>query len=257
MKLRLDKYLADMGLGTRTQGKALIRKGCVFVNGELAEKPELKVDTELDRVVCNGKEIVYTELVYLLLNKPAGILTATEDKKQKTVMDLLDSSVRKGCFPVGRLDKETEGLLLITNDGKLSHELLSPKKHVPKTYFARVDGILTEEDISVFQRGMEVPAFGGEEPKNPRFAAFFAMPAKLTILSVDRRKNVSEAEIEVCEGKFHQVRRMCGAVGKPVLFLKRLSMGGLFLGDLPTGSYRKLTEKEVLELKTGAVHDGK
>lgn len=257
MKLRLDKYLADMGFGTRTEVKTLLKKGYVTWNGNVIKKPEVKVDTEKDAISCHGQVVRYVEFVYFLLNKPAGVLTATRDKKQKTVLDLLDFSVRKDVFPVGRLDKDTEGLLLITNDGNLAHKLLSPKKHVKKRYFAVVEGVMAEEDVRLFQEGLEVPAYRflkntddiayeDNNMKEERFAAFRAMPAHLQILSVNRDKNQSEVEIEICEGKFHQIKRMCEAVGKPVLFLKRISMGNLRLDDcLKPGEYRKLTEEEI------------
>lgn len=285
MKLRLDKYLADMGLGTRTEVKALLKKGCIACNGEVVKRPEFKVDTGHDQVLCQGKAVDYVEMEYILLYKPAGVLTATEDKKQRTVLDLLDASVRKDVFPVGRLDKDTEGLLLITNDGTLAHELLSPKKQVKKCYFARVSGIMTGEDIKSFQEGMFVPEYrfereenasekgsikkrngeskmspaakgrqktaGCEDKKQDRFSAFFAMPAVLRILSADQEKQQSEVEIEVCEGKFHQVRRMCHAAGKPVIYLKRISMGNLWLdASLKPGEYRRMTAEEIKSLKT-------
>jgi 16S rRNA pseudouridine516 synthase len=261
MKIRLDKYLADMGLGTRKEVKELLKKGCVFVNGEVVKKPETKADTETDRIFCNGREIGYVEMEYWMLNKPAGVLTATEDKKQETVLDLLPDSVRKDVFPVGRLDKDTEGLLLITNDGMLAHELLSPKKHVPKRYLALVDAVMTEDEAGKFAQGVWVPAYqrkSNNENENDRFAAFLAMPAKLAIISVDQEKNQSEIEIEVCEGKFHQVKRMCEAVGAKVLYLKRLSMGSLVLDDtLRPGEYRKLTKEESQALRIGAEHGEK
>lgn len=254
-KLRLDKYLADMGLGTRTEVKELIRKGFVTLNGETVKKPEIKADIEHDKICCKGIVISYVEMEYIMLNKPAGVLTATEDKKQKTVLDLLDSSVRKDLFPVGRLDKDTEGLLLITNDGVLAHQLLSPKKHVPKRYFAMVSGIVTKEDILTFKQGFDVLEYNDnkeKEQKINRFAAFHAMPAELTVLAVNKENNISEIEIEVFEGKFHQVKRMCETIGKPVIFLKRLSMGGLKLDpSLQPGQYRKLTEKELNDVRNG------
>lgn len=258
-----------MGIGTRTEVKNLIKKCCVTCNGKIVKKPEIKVDTEHDRVFCNGKEILYTMMEYYMLNKPAGVLTATEDKRQRTVMDLFDSSVRNDVFPVGRLDKDTEGLLLITNDGDLAHRLLSPKKHVAKRYFAIVSGLMEQQDIQAFADGLLVPAYQREElwteqkqerekeqkdhkeqkdckEQKDRFAAFQAMPAEMKILFLDREKKLSHVEIQLYEGKFHQVKRMCEAVGKPVRYLKRISIGGLELDKaLKPGEYRKLTEKEV------------
>lgn len=267
MKLRLDKYLADMGLGTRTGVKDLIKKGCISCNGEIVKKPEIKVDTEQDRVFYNGQEIQYNTMEYYIMNKPAGVLTATEDKKQKTVLDLLESSVRKDVFPVGRLDKDTEGLLLITNDGNLAHRLLSPKKHIAKRYFAIVSGIMEAQDIQAFANGLIVPEYRREgeliaqetstvlqeqrfKNNSDRFAAFQAMPAEMKVLFLDREKNISHVEIQVYEGKFHQIKRMCQAVGKPVNYLKRISMGNLELDvSLKPGEYRKLTEEEVRYVK--------
>lgn len=258
MKLRLDKYLADMGLGTRTEIKNIIKKGLVTLNGEIIKRPESKVDVSYDKVVCNGQEIQYSIKEYYMLNKPSGVLTATEDKKQKTVLDLLGTSVRKDIFPIGRLDKNTEGLLLITNDGDLAHKLLSPKSHIPKKYFAIVSGIMEKQDIQAFADGIEVPAYKqkeeligqGQEIKIERFSAFLAMPAELKILSLDKEKKLSYIEIKVFEGKFHQIKRMCQAVGKPVIYLKRISMGKLKLDpSLGLGEYRKLTEEEIRYVK--------
>ena len=210
--VRLDKFLADAGKGTRSEVKKFIQKGQVQVNGVPAKKPELKVDPEKDTVVLSGETVgAAPEFVYYLLHKPAGYVSATEDKRDKTVMELVASD-RKGLFPVGRLDKDTEGLLLITDDGALAHELLSPKKHVDKTYYAVTDGCMTKEDVQRFADGLEI----GE--KNP------TMPAKLEILST-RKVEVTELEqypsgwsseiqLTIKEGKFHQVKRMTEAVGK-------------------------------------------
>jgi len=234
----MDKYLADMGIGTRTQVKELIRKGCVQQNEQVVRRPEIKVDTERDRILCNGNHVGYVQFQYFMMNKPTGVITATEDKRQKTVLELLNCSVKKGFFPVGRLDKDAEGLLLITNDGALAHNLLSPKKHVPKRYLVTVKGIFETEDIKAFKEGLAVPEYD-------RFEAFTAKSAVLDILETRTEPERSAAEIEICEGKFHQVKRMCQAVGKPVLSLKRISIGGLFLDcRLRPGEYRELTQKE-------------
>lgn len=235
--LRLDKYLADMGVGTRTEVKQHIRKGQVLVNDEIIKKPEYKVSTEEDEVICCGQPVGYTEYEYIMLNKPQGVLSATEDRRDKTVLDLITDCNRKDLFPVGRLDKDTEGLLLLTNDGKLAHDLLSPKKHVPKTYFAIVDGIVTKEDVTLFAEGFQVDD------------EFFAKPAELKILEA---KDKSEVHLTITEGKFHQVKRMFQAVNKPVLFLKRIQMGGLPLDPaLGLGEYRNLTEEELAILFNG------
>lgn len=232
---RLDKYLADMSVGTRSEVKNMIKKGLVTVNGEVIRRPEYKVDIEKDRLQCGGRDVVYQTHVYYMLNKPAGVITATNDKRQKTVLDLITDKARKDLFPVGRLDKDTEGLLLITNDGDLAHQLLSPKKHVAKCYRAVVDGCVTEEDVRLFAEGLKMD----EE--------WTALPAKLTILSAGPE---SETEVVIYEGKFHQIKRMFEAVGKKVTALKRLSMGTLELDEmLLPGEYRPLTEEELKALK--------
>lgn len=234
--LRLDKYLADMQVGTRTEVKQMIKKGFISVDGKKALKPEKKIDPDTAKVTVNGELIGYVEYEYWMLHKPAGVVSATEDRRNKTVLDLLQDSKRKDLFPVGRLDKDTEGLLFITNDGELAHALLSPKKHVDKTYFARIDGAVTEEDVKAFKHGLDI----GE--KN------VTMPAKLEILSVEG--GISEIQVTIQEGKFHQVKRMFEAVGKKVIYLKRLSMGPLVLDEkLDVGEARLLTEKEIQLLK--------
>ena len=231
--VRLDKFLADAGAGTRSEVKKYIQKGQVQVNGKSVKKPELKV-TEEDQVVMNGQEIhAAPEYVYYLFNKPAGCGSATEDSRDKTVLDYIEEKDRrKGLFPVGRLDKDTEGFLLITDDGPLAHELLSPKKHVDKTYYAKVSGKVTEEDVVKLAEGVDIGEFGTE--------------------SAEAGKNwESEIRLTIHEGKFHQVKRMMEALGKKVTYLKRLSMGPLALpSDLPTGKYRSLTEKELELLKS-------
>lgn len=234
MRLRLDKYLADMGQGTRSEVKKAIAKGQVSVDGAVVKKPEIKVDTGISEVLYQGEPVGYAEYEYYMLNKPSGVVSATEDKRDKTVIDLIESRQRKDLFPVGRLDKDTEGLLLITNDGALAHKLLSPKKHVDKVYYARILGRVTEEDVAAFADGLDI----GEERK--------ALPGKLAILKSDE---LSEIEVTIQEGRFHQVKRMFQAVGKEVLYLKRLRMGNLILdGTLGIGEYRKLTEEEIKSL---------
>ena len=207
-KLRLDKYLADMGVGTRSEVKIAIKRGYIKVNGQVIKAPEVKVDDH-DEVLYHDQKISYVTYEYYMLNKPAGVISATEDRDCKTVVELIESASRKDLFPVGRLDKDTEGLLLITNDGELAHRLLSPKKKVGKVYYAKVEGRVTEEDVVAFKNGLKVD----EE--------FTAMPAELTILKSDE---ISEIELMIMEGKFHQVKRMFEAVGKKVVYLKRLSM---------------------------------
>lgn len=238
--IRLDKYLADMKVGSRTEVKQLIKKGKVTVDGEKAGRPELKIDPDTSKVVVEGNEIGYVEKEYWMLCKPAGVVSATEDKQCRTVVDLLKDASRKDLFPVGRLDKDTEGLLLLTNDGELAHELLSPKKHVDKTYYARISGIVTEEDVKAFREGLDI----GE--KN------LTMPAKLVIVAVDEDAQESEIKVTIQEGKFHQVKRMFEAVDKKVVYLKRLSMGSLVLDEnLEPGEARMLTKEEVECLRKG------
>lgn len=234
--LRLDRYLADMGAGTRSELKKGIRAGLVRVNGETEKDPGRKV-TEKDTVVFRGREVAYEKYVYYMLHKPAGVISATEDRRQKTVLDLIDEvDMRKDLFPVGRLDRDTEGLLLITNDGDLAHCLLSPSRHVDKVYLAEVDGPLGEEDKAAFAEGVQVDE------------GFRALPARLEIL--EGGKDRSLARVTVREGKFHQIKRMFQARGREVLYLKRLSMGPLFLDEgLVPGQWRRLKEEEITALK--------
>lgn len=234
--IRLDKYLADMGIGTRSDVKVWIRKKRVKINGELCRAADTKVTIATDEISFDGAIINYSKFVYYMLNKPVGVVSATKDNVSKTVLDLFADKLGKDVFPVGRLDKDTEGMLLITNDGELAHQLLSPKKHVAKVYYAKVMGKVTEEDQQAFLTGVKL-----EED-------FITLPAKLTIL---RSEDISEIELTIHEGKFHQVKRMFEAVGKEVIFLKRLSMGGLLLDpQLAPGEYRKLTDGEINYLKS-------
>ena len=234
MKIRLDKYLADMGKGTRSEVKKAISKGLVRVNNVIVKKPETKLDTDSDHVLFDGVLVGYAQHEYYMLNKPAGVISGTEDKREKTVIDLIIERKRKDLFPVGRLDRDTEGLLLISNDGELAHRLLSPSKHVDKVYYAKIDGEVTIEDVEAFQQGVDI----GEEK--------LTRPAKLRVLKSGTQ---SEIELTICEGKFHQVKRMFQAVGKEVVYLKRLQMGTLILDEsLKPGEYRELTEQEIADL---------
>lgn len=239
MPLRLDKFLTEAGVGSRAEVKKLIRAKQITVNGVIAVKPEQKVAEQSDEVCLRGKRISFVAYEYYLFYKPAGCVSATEDSLHKTVMDYLADTVRKDLFPVGRLDIDTEGLLLITNDGMLAHELLSPTKHVEKTYYAKIDGIVKNEDVNLFEKGVDI----GEDK--------LTKPAKLKIV-----KSAAESEIllTITEGKFHQVKRMFEAVGKKVVYLKRISMGPLTLTeDLTPGSYRRLTEEELSALKRSSL----
>lgn len=234
--MRLDKFLADAGLGTRTEVKALIKKGRITVNGELVKQPEKKIEPAEDAIAFDGEKLGYQEHYYYMLHKPAGVVSATEDGRFETVLDILDAPVKKNLFPVGRLDRDTEGLLLLTDDGELAHQLLSPKKQVGKVYYAKVEGMVTEEDVLAFKEGLWI-----EED-------FTALPAELTVL---KRGEISEIELLIYEGKFHQVKRMFEAVGKRVIYLKRLSMGSLRLDEsLLPGESRPLTKEELEALKS-------
>ena len=233
--MRIDKFLSDMGAGTRTEIKKAIKAGRVSAGGVTVTDPGMHVAG--GEVVFCGRTYLYEPFVYYMLNKPAGVVTATEDRRQRTVLDLIDEPKRKDIFPVGRLDKDTEGLLLITNDGDLAHNLLSPKKHADKVYFVRLSGLVTGEDVTAFAAGLYVDE------------TLTALPAELVILSTDAEKNTSECEITIREGKFHQVKRMFAAVGKEVTYLKRLSMGPLALDPaLPVGAWRRLTAEEIRAL---------
>ena len=231
---RLDKLLASTGRWSRREVKVLVKEGRVLVDGVPAAAPEQKLDPDRSRVLVDGEEAVFREFTYVMLNKPAGVLSATEDARQETVLDLLPPELRRrGLFPVGRLDKDSEGLLLLTNDGDLAHRLLSPKYHVDKVYYIRTDAPLTEEDRAAFAGGVLL-ADGTE-----------CLPAGLELLGDGR-----EALVTLHEGKFHQIKRMIASRGAAVCRLKRLSMGTLVLDEgLRPGGFRLLTEEEVM--KTG------
>lgn len=232
--IRLDKYLADMSIGTRQEVKKYIRQGRVKINEDIIKKPEYKIREDEDKITFDGAPVAYETFEYYMLNKPAGVISATEDKRDKTVLDLIKEKKRKDLFPVGRLDKDTEGLLLITNDGALAHRLLSPKKHVDKCYYAEISGGVTEEDVRVFKERINIGT--QEEPE-------WTMPAELKILE---KGTVSRIRLTIREGKFHQVKRMFLAVGKEVVYLKRERMGALVLDEeLAPGEYRKLTDSEL------------
>ena len=229
---RLDKVLAGTGRWSRREVKLLVRQGLVRLNGAAAGSAEEKCDPETAVITVNGETVVLRRFTYVLLHKPGVVLTATEDRRQETVMELLPQELRRvGLAPVGRLDKDTEGLLLLTNDGELTHRLLSPKYHVDKRYFARVDGHLTAAHTETFAKGMTL----GDGLK--------CLPARLEILPDNG------CIVTVREGKFHQVKRMLASCGAPVVYLKRLSMGPLVLGDeLGRGEHRMLREEEVAAL---------
>ena len=231
-KQRIDKILSNLGYGSRSELKKLCKSGLVKVNGKVINNPGVQVDVENDEILFDGEKVVYKEFIYLMLNKPDGYISATFDKRDPIVLDLIDKeALIFEPFPVGRLDKDTEGLLVLTNDGQLAHRVLSPKKHVPKTYYAKVEGVVTEEDVKAFAEGVTLDD------------GYETMPAELEILKSD---DISEIELTIHEGKFHQVKRMFESVGKKVVYLKRLSMGKLKLDEgLALGEYRELTEEEV------------
>lgn len=232
--IRLDKFLCEAGVGSRSEVKLLIKKGRVTINGAVAKAPETKVDEKNDQVALDAQPLSYEKFVYYMLHKPAGVVTATRDNHEKTVMELLKDAPGKDLFPAGRLDKDTEGLLLITNDGALSHRLLSPAKHVDKTYLVRTKAPVTDEMRRRLEEGVDI---GDEKP---------TLPAK-TELTED-----GGLLLTVTEGRFHQVKRMLSAVGNEVIYLKRLSMGPLVLdGALSKGEYRALTQEEKAALGIG------
>jgi len=234
MKLRIDKLLGNLGYGTRSQLKKEIKTGCLTVNSKTVKDSSIIVDTDIDQIEYHGETIKYIKYIYLMMNKLQGVISATEDYHcAKTVIDLLDDFNKNfEPFPVGRLDKDTEGLLILTNNGKLAHNMLSPKKHVDKTYFAYVEGKLTDSDTKAFADGVTFLDDG-----------YKTMPAKLEII---KSNDISECRVTIKEGKFHQVKRMFEAVDKRVIYLKRLSMGPISLDDnLESGEYRELNDREM------------
>ena len=227
--MRLDKYLADMKIGTRSSVKEIIKKGHIRVNDKIVKSSDYKIN-EYDEVYLDNEKIEYVEYEYIILNKPQGYLSATEDKYDKTIMELIDSK-RKDLVPVGRLDKDTEGLILITNDGQLNHKLLDPKNHVDKKYYVEVDTKIVDNASDIFK-----------EPMN--LGDFITKPAKF------ERIDDYHAYLTISEGKFHQVKRMFSKIGSEVIYLKRISFKNLDLGDLPIGEFRYLTDEELETLRS-------
>ena len=232
--MRLDKYLVACAVGSRTEVKNFLKSGRVTVNGKKEKSAKLQINEDTDEICFDGQKLDYEEFVYYMMNKPQGVISATEDPKHKTVLDLLDDLARsKEVFPVGRLDIDTHGLLLLTNDGKLAHALLSPKRHVDKTYLAQINGVMTDEDIETFAQGIPLKDFT-------------CQPVKLELVSVDTEKNQSLVRVTIAEGKFHQVKRMVAYCGKEVVDLQRLTMGTLTLDEnLKRGEWRRLTKEEL------------
>lgn len=235
-KMRLDKILVSTGEYTRTTAKAAIRAGRVFIDGTVAKSADHKIDVEASCIVVDGEEILFRNFYYIMLNKPAGYLSATEDRRDATVLDLLPPKYKKiGLFPAGRLDKDAEGFLLLTNDGVLAHELMSPRHHVEKVYEVTVDGELDDEDIERFENGVIIDG------------DYTCMPAKLEIL---QSGETSLAHVTVMEGRFHQVKKMFLARNKCVIYLKRIFIGGIKLDfSLQIGDFRELTDDEIACLR--------
>jgi 16S rRNA pseudouridine516 synthase len=233
--LRIDKFISNTGFGSRKEVKSLLKAGAVKINDITVKSPQTHVDIEKDVVTLYGEEIIYREYIYLMMNKPPGVISATEDKYDETVIDLLDEEFQHfEPFPVGRLDKDTEGLLLLTNDGQLAHKLLSPKKKVPKKYFVRINTLMTNEMVTEVQRGIELDD------------GYLTMPGDLEIL-----ESGNEGFITIMEGKFHQIKRMFIALGSKVTYLKRVEMAGMKLDEnLELGEYRELTEDELEYIRT-------
>ncbi|HGQ3102567.1 TPA: pseudouridine synthase [Streptococcus pneumoniae] len=240
--MRLDKFLVACAVGSRTEVKNLLKAGRVTVNGKKEKSSKLQIDEKIDEIRFDGQVLEYEEFVYYMMNKPKGVISATEDPKHRTVLDLLDDLARsKEVFPVGRLDINTHGLLLLTNDGQLAHVLLSPKRHVGKTYLAQVKGIMTQEDVETFAEGIPLKDFT-------------CKPAILELVSIDTEKNQSQIRVTIAEGKFHQIKRMVGYCGKEVVDLQRLTMGTLVLDEnLERGEWRRLTKEELEILRANII----
>lgn len=242
MSMRIDQFLAQQGGGSRRAAQALVRAGRVSVNGDCVRSPQMHIDPQRDEVSLDGEAVVYQAALHIMLNKPAGVLTAARDPRSSTVMDLLPRRLASmHCMPIGRLDRDTEGLLLFTTDGQLAHRLLSPRRQVHKVYWAQVDLPLCDADVDAFAQGIAL-------------SDFMALPATLQILP-----GAMSGMVTVCEGKFHQVKRMFQARGKTVLCLRRIAFGGVCLPDsLAPGQWRELTgqELDILIQASGGISDG-
>ena len=235
--MRLDKFLCDAHIGTRKDVKKLIKEGKISVDGEVAKNFDMKIDEEKSIVTLNGEKIIYEKFVYFMMNKPKGYISATEDKYKNTVLNLLpEEFMYYNLFPAGRLDVDTEGFLLLTDDGVFAHNILSPKKHVSKTYFALIDGRVKDEHIKLFEDGITLDD------------GYKTLPSKLKIL---KSGDTSEIELTIYEGKFHQVKRMFEAIGTSVTYLKRIAMGNLFLDEtLKKGEIKKLSKDDILKIES-------
>ena len=230
--IRLDKFLCEMQIGSRREIKEFAKRGRIKVNGNVIKSTDLKIHPNVDHVYVDNKKVDFVQFEYFMMNKPQGVISATKDEKETTVVDLIKDSARVDLFPVGRLDKDTEGLMVITNDGEMAHRILSPSKHISKTYFARIDGVVTAEDVVRFANGITLAD------------GTVTRPANLVILKADN--GISEVEVKIYEGKYHQIKRMFAACGKHVIYLKRLAMGRMMLDNsLKPGEYRRMTDEEV------------
>lgn len=242
--MRLDKFLGEMGVGSRSQVKEMARKGRILVNGQAEKKSERKIEPEQDEIRVDGQIVQYTAFEYWMLNKPQGVVSATEDHRYPTVVSLIKEAKRKDLFPVGRLDVDTEGLLLLTNDGDLAHRLLAPRNHVDKVYYAKIQGQLPKDAQNQVEKGLVLE--DGTQ----------TLPAKLEVLSsksaeIPGEAGFLEVQLTIQEGKFHQIKRMMEVLGCQVVYLKRLSMGPLLLDEtLAPGEYRELTKEERIGIGT-------
>ncbi|MDO5707491.1 MAG: pseudouridine synthase [Andreesenia angusta] len=239
-KQRIDKILGNMGYGSRKELKKIAKTGAIRVNGKPIKDSSTKVDPDEEEIYFYDEEVIAREYIYLMLNKPKGFISATEDYLHDTVLDLIDQNyLIFDIFPVGRLDKDTEGLLILSNDGQFAHNILSPKKNIKKKYYAIIDGRVNEEDIELFEEGIVLDD------------GYQTLPADLKIIKSGRN---SEIELIITEGKYHQVKRMFEAIDKKVIYLKRLSIGGLNLDkNLELGEYRELNEEEIKNIMTNKI----
>lgn len=232
--MRIDKFFSEMNIGSRKEIKEAVKKGRIKVNDVVIKSSDLKISPEFDEIYYDNKLVKYVEYEYFIMNKPGGVVSATKDDADTTVIDLIKTNIREDIFPMGRLDKDTEGLLIITNDGDMAHRLLSPSNHVKKIYFARIEGKVTDNDVLKFKEGLTLK--DGTVTK----------PSELKIILSDE---ISEIELTIYEGKYHQVKRMFASVGKKVIYLKRICMGDLYLDEsLKPGEYRELTKEELKKL---------
>lgn len=233
--MRLDKFLTNQGIGRRKEVKEYVKRGLVSVNGKLVKDSDFKINELSDIIYFNNEQLIYEEFVYIMLNKPAGVISATFDNNDKTVIDLIEEYKHLNLFPFGRLDKDSEGLLIISNDGKLAHDLLSPKKHVDKKYYVDVQGTVTKDDITKFKEGIVLDD---------------GYLCKSSTLEIIESNDISKCYVTISEGKFHQVKRMFESVNKKVIYLKRITFGNITLDtNLKLGEYRKLKAEEIDKLK--------